>query len=221
MNPSRTLLVSLLASAGVFVAAQAAHAQPAHSAAGRAQPEEPAPARDEPAARRLRAEAASARAAGQLERAFEAYRRAAPLTGDPTAWRDLAEVADHLRMNEVALEAYRRYLAARPHASDAAEIGGRVRVLGLIETGVRFVASDGAVTVDAAPEAPTRPSPAQSDVLVDWQGRPVSRRPSSELLTLAEWDNPRVERAYPMPRELMPFPGPGPSGGIGRRLARP
>jgi hypothetical protein len=166
-------------------------------------------------------EAAAAREGGNLELAFEASRRAASLTADPTAWRDLAEIADHLRMNEVALEAYGRYLAARPQATDAREIAGRVRVLGLVRAGVRFVASDGGVAVDQPPEAPERPSLAQRDVLVDWQGRPVSRRPSSELLSLAEWDGPRAERAYPMPRELMPFPTPPTELGIGRRLARP
>lgn len=211
MNPWRILVLFVLASAWLGAAAASAHAQPAATA----------PAHDEAGARRLRAEAARALAAGNLEHAFESYRRAALLTADPAAWRELAEVADHLRINEIALDGYRRYLAARPNATDAAEIGGRLRVLEQIEAGARFVSGDGGVTAERPEAPPSRPSPGQRDVLVDWQGRPVSRRPSSELLSLAEWDGPRAERAYPMPRELMPFPATVPGTGIGRRLTPP
>lgn len=151
---------------------------------------------DEARASELRAAARAHLAAGRIEDAFGALREAAELTRDPTVWLEVGETADRLRIDDVALAAYERYLEERADAPDRAEIEGRVRVLRRIAAGHRYAV------------APTRRG------LVDWEGRPVPLRRPGGLVTLAEWDE-----ATPRAPELLPFPG-RPTG-LGRRLSPP
>lgn len=150
----------------------------------------------------LRAAARRHADAGRLEEAFAAVHEASLLTGDPIVFLELGELADRLRLDEVALSAYETYLARRTDAPDRAAIVGRVRVLRLLLAGHRFV----------------RPrAPAVGVALVDWSGRPAAS--SRDLIPLAEWDGTlRVRRPSPAP-DLLPASVLDP--GLGRRLSPP
>ena len=160
-------------------------------------------------------EGARAVAEGRLPDAFAAYHRATTRApADPRAWRALAEVAERLRVDDVALHAYRRYLELAPRADDHAEIAGRVHAIEQLARGARFVPEgDGESTRVVLVEAP----PGSRHVLVDWQGRPLRVRRTSELLSLADWDGSLRSE---IPNELMPFPTDD-ERGLGRRLGAP
>lgn len=66
---------------------------------------------------------------GRFQAALSAFQLAAFQTRDPTAWLEVADAADRLRENAAALDAYRRYLAARPEAPDRVEITARIQIL--------------------------------------------------------------------------------------------
>lgn len=169
-------------------------AQPSSAAA-----QEPA---DEPRATELREAGRAALREGHIEQAFTTFREAAALTRDPTVWLEVADAADRLRVDAVALAAYERYLEERADAPDRAEIEGRVRVLRDVASGRRYAV------------APT------GRALVDWNGRPVLTRRPSQLVSLAEWDGSLGAPAPPRGPDLVPFPTPaGP--GLGRRLSAP
>ena len=55
--------------------------------------------------------------------------RSAALTGDADILYNIGQVADRLRQDEVALDAYERYLEARPDAPDRVNVEGRIRRL--------------------------------------------------------------------------------------------
>ncbi|MCZ7681825.1 MAG: hypothetical protein M5U28_24750 [Sandaracinaceae bacterium] len=137
---------------------------------------------------------------GRIEDAFAAFGDAVALTRDPTVWLELGDAADRLRVDDVALAAYERYLAARPDAPDRAEVEGRVRVLREIARGRRF-------------------SPGSAHPLVDWDGRPLSAPRASRLVSLARWDGTVGGARGARAPELLPFPAP--ARGLGRRLSPP
>lgn len=66
---------------------------------------------------------------GRFEDALVQFRRAYELTGNADVLYNIATVADRLRRDEVALEAYAGFLEARPDTTDRAHIEGRIRVL--------------------------------------------------------------------------------------------
>ncbi len=67
--------------------------------------------------------------AGEFEVALEHFREAHRLTGSPEILYNIATCADRLRRDEVALEAYRGYLAQSQSTPDRAQVQSRVRVL--------------------------------------------------------------------------------------------
>lgn len=72
--------------------------------------------------------------AGRFAEALGYFERAYELTREPDLLYNIATVHDRLRHDAQALDAYRRYLEARPDADDRANIEARVRVLeGAIE----------------------------------------------------------------------------------------
>ncbi len=154
---------------------------------------------DEEQASALREEGRAHLREGRIEDAFSRFREAADHTRDPSVWLEVAEAADRLRIDEVALAAYVRYLEERADAPDRAEIEGRVRVLRELASGRRFAVS------------PTGYG------LVDWNGRPVLIRRPSQLISLAEWDG-TVGAAPSEASDLLPLP---PPTGLGRRLSPP
>lgn len=165
-----------------------------------------APALDEARATALRESARQHAREGQLEEAFGLVRAAAELTADATVWLEIAEAADRLRLDEVALEAYETYLARRADAPDRREIEGRARILREVLAGHRYA-------LEPAPEAE------RTEALVDWNGRPVVVRRASVLLPLADWDGTLRRRPRPPTPDLLPFPVV--EDGLGRRLADP
>lgn len=152
---------------------------------------------DEARATALREAGRAALRAGQIEEAFASFREAAALTRDATVWLEVGDAADRLRVDDVALSAYERYLELRADAPDRAEIEGRVRVLRELASGRRYTA------------------PAAGRALVDWNGRPVVMRRPAQLVSLAEWDGALEQRE----RDAAPRPAAEP--GLGRRLSPP
>lgn len=188
---------------------------------------------DEARAEHLRHEARRAVSEGRLEEAFSALRIAAEQTREPAVWLELAEVADRLRLDAVARDAYERYLAAFPNAPARAELAGRVRVLrrqlanggqgsaGEDETlgGPQLAALDAgtrAVLERARAHEPSEPRCGVS-VLIDWQGRPLRLRRSSEPFLLARWDG-RLHRSRLSPGAEVAARE---SAGMGRQLGIP
>ncbi len=88
--------------------------------------------------------------AGRFAEALGYFERAYELTREPDLLYNIATVHDRLRHDAQALDAYRRYLEARPDAEDRANIEARVRVL------EEAVARE---TAAPAPEAQPEPAP--------------------------------------------------------------
>jgi hypothetical protein len=80
-------------------------------------------------AQRLHREGMSEARRGDLDRALELLKEARELGESPKLLLDLGETAEKKPDDELALEAYRAYLAARPRARNRAEIEHRVRAL--------------------------------------------------------------------------------------------
>ncbi|MGE0784139.1 MAG: tol-pal system YbgF family protein [Sandaracinaceae bacterium] len=66
---------------------------------------------------------------GDYEVALEEFRTAHRMTGSPDILYNIAQCADRLRRDDVALESYRAYLAQRPRASDRAQVEARIEVI--------------------------------------------------------------------------------------------
>jgi tetratricopeptide (TPR) repeat protein len=71
----------------------------------------------------------AAYAEGHFDDALQHFQRAYELTANPDILYNVATVADRARQDQVALDAYRGYLAARPQAPDAEHVAGRIDVL--------------------------------------------------------------------------------------------
>jgi tetratricopeptide (TPR) repeat protein len=67
--------------------------------------------------------------AGAFEDALTAFQRAYELTQDAQILFNVATVADRLRRDEIALEAYEGYLAGYPAAPDRANVEARIRAI--------------------------------------------------------------------------------------------
>ncbi|GAB5544003.1 MAG: hypothetical protein SangKO_037630 [Sandaracinaceae bacterium] len=80
-------------------------------------------------ARRAFEQGRAAYESGDFETALMRFQEAHRITGNPEILYNVATSADRLRMDQVALEAYRGYLAARPGSEDRASVEGRIRVL--------------------------------------------------------------------------------------------
>lgn len=161
----------------------------------------------------LRARGREAVAEGRYEDAFVYFRAATARLDDggggAGAWLELAEVAERLRLDAIALEAYERYLAdASEDAEGRAMIEGRLRVLRRLAEGATYVPREDGRAVNLLVDWEGRPlSSAGRPVrrLVDWQGRPVLVRRGGQLLSFSGWDGDP----------------PAAEGGLGRRLDRP
>lgn len=154
---------------------------------------------------------------GRLEEAFDLLREASREAEDARVWRELAEVADRLRLDAVALEAYETYLLRAPEsAPDRPEIAGRVRVLRELIAGGRYVLEG-----EERPELARDPRVARSNILVDWYGRPLVLRRSTGLISLADWDGSLRRSGPERVPDLVPFPDSTGERNLGRRLARP
>jgi Flp pilus assembly protein TadD len=77
----------------------------------------------------LRAWARAEIAQGHFESALNLFRAASRHATDPRVWLEVGDAADRLRRDDIALEAYERYLVVAPDATDRAEIHARVAVL--------------------------------------------------------------------------------------------
>jgi len=166
----------------------------------------------------LRAQGREAVQQGQLAEAYALLREAAAQADDPTAWRELAEVAERLRLDAAAIDAYRRYLAGAGDAvEDRAEIEGRLRVLQHHLDGGRYAAVEDGRLVAVIEPAGRDDAETGQDILVDWEGRPQRRAPTP-LLALADWEGSIEPPAPPTASELTPR---GDGVGLGRALDAP
>jgi len=84
---------------------------------------------------------------GRFEAALRHFQRSYELTESPDILFNVGTVADRLREDELALDAYERYLQARPDAEDREHIEGRIRIL------------RGGVEVSDDPDPTNEPSP--------------------------------------------------------------
>lgn len=75
--------------------------------------------------------ATRAYAQGDFETSLASFRKAHQLTGSPDLLYNIATVADRMRHDEEALEAYEGYLEARPDSPDAEHVQGRIDALRL------------------------------------------------------------------------------------------
>ncbi len=66
---------------------------------------------------------------GRFEDALNDFQRAYELAKRPILLFNVGAAADRLRKDQVALEAFERYLAEMPNAENRAEVEGRIRVL--------------------------------------------------------------------------------------------
>lgn len=66
---------------------------------------------------------------GRFEEALQHFREAHRLTDNPDILYNVATVADRLRQDGLALDAYRGYLDARPNAEDRTQVEARISVL--------------------------------------------------------------------------------------------
>lgn len=94
--------------------------------------------------------------AGSFEEALSAFQEAYRLTNDAQILYNVATVADRLRRDVVALEAYEGYLAGYPAAPDRTNVEARIAAL----RSVIAAASVSAETVpeETTPEATTEPT---------------------------------------------------------------
>ena len=119
MRAVTATLVLVLAS---FVLAAGASAQ--QGDAGAVDPEE-----QMRAAREAFEAGTRAYEAGLFEEALASFQRSYALTASPDLLYNIATVADRLRRDQEALEAYETYLRLRPEAEDREHIEGRIAVL--------------------------------------------------------------------------------------------
>jgi hypothetical protein len=160
--------------------------------------------REEARAAEMRRTAREHVESGRFEQAFPLLRAASALSADATVWLELGTLAERMRIDDVAIEAYQTYLARRTDAPDRAEIEGRVRLLRELAAGARYVLDERSEPVLAEGEG---------SVLVDWSGRPHRMARVRELITLAEWDGTLTTRSETRERSTVP--------GLGRRLSPP
>lgn len=66
---------------------------------------------------------------GEFPKALSYFKRAYRLTKSPDLLYNIATVADRMRLDEDALEAYEGYIKARPGSGDREHVEGRIRVL--------------------------------------------------------------------------------------------
>lgn len=66
---------------------------------------------------------------GRFEAALEHFQEAHRLTDDADLLYNVGATADRLRRDDLALVAYRGYLAARPGSTDREQVEGRIRIL--------------------------------------------------------------------------------------------
>lgn len=118
--PLRALFLALLLAAPIGVA----RAQDA-SPAGEASP----PEANDAVAKGLFQAGAAAFEAGQFEEALRHFEAAYARSPRPKLLFNIGQAADRLRKDEVALDAFRRYLAEVPEAEGREQIEARVRVL--------------------------------------------------------------------------------------------
>ncbi|MCA9529530.1 MAG: hypothetical protein KC543_05300 [Myxococcales bacterium] len=67
--------------------------------------------------------------AGRFADALDSFQRAYDLTGNADLLYNVATVADRMRLDERALDAYQGYLAERPNSTDRENVEGRIRAL--------------------------------------------------------------------------------------------
>ena len=82
-------------------------------------------------AKKAFAAATRAYAEGDFETSLARFRRAHELTDSPDLLYNIATVADRMRHDDEALEAYEGYLEARPNSPDAEHVQGRIDALRL------------------------------------------------------------------------------------------
>ena len=163
---------------------------------------------DEARARELLTTGRAAVAEGRLEDAYAALREAAALTANTAALLELAEIADRLRIDDVALQAYEIWLASNPGHESHVAITGRARVLREIVRGGRYVPSpDGRqvrllVDWDGRPLITQQIAPGGPRPLIDWHGRPVqlpAAQPPRLIRVRFDDQNPSLGRQLDTP----------------------
>ncbi len=133
----RFLLVGVLTLA-VFVSATSAEAQDSQpsdeATTGKPVqvPPRPTTKKDRIAqAKKAFVAATRAYAEGDFETSLARFRKAHELTDSPDLLYNIATVADRMRHDDEALEAYEGYLEARPNSPDAEHVQGRIDALRL------------------------------------------------------------------------------------------
>ena len=130
-----------------------ARAQDAPAAAGEAAPPEP----NDAVAKGLFQAGAAAFEAGQFDEALRHFQAAYDRSPRPKLLFNIGQAADRLRKDEIALDAFLRYLAEVPEAEGREQIEARVRVL------EQAVAEREAAAASEAAAQPAQPAPTQNE----------------------------------------------------------
>lgn len=148
MTLPRMLLVALLATCSIPASAHAQHDEEAHG---------------------LFTAGAAAFQAGRYDEALGYFQHAYDLSQRPELLFNIGQSADRARQDDIALDAFRRYLAAVPDVPDREQIEGRIRVL------ERAAAAHAvAPAPETPPEPPTEPpAVSASEVPAATEPRPV------------------------------------------------
>jgi tetratricopeptide (TPR) repeat protein len=128
-------------------------------------------------------------AAGRFEDSLTSFQRAHAISGRPVLLYNIGTAADKLRRDDVALDAFRRYLEAVPTAENRAEVEGRIRVLEQVMAATRARETTAAAPPDPARPAEAEPSQRELEIAAALRGGPTtgSSPPASGGSVLSTW----------------------------------
>ena len=137
----------------------------ASSVGAYAQEAEPSAETNEAEARGLFEAGRSAYSAGRYEAALDYFQRAYALSERPAFLFNMGSAAERLRLDDEALDAYRRYLEAAPEAGNREFVQSRIAFL---ESHRRPEEPEPEATPVVAPEPEPEPPPSGGDVTGEW-----------------------------------------------------
>lgn len=181
--------------------AEESGAEGASSSAEGASPAAPSP-EDTEAARLAFERGMQAYEAGSFEEALVSFQRAYELVHDPQILFNVATVADRLRRDQVALEAYEGYLAGMPAAPDRANVEARIAAIRANlaaatpgeSTGPARVVADDDGAAEPVPVSPPAPAPSEAGIALTVAGGLVALA-GAGLLIFAAVDLDAASRA--------------------------
>jgi tetratricopeptide (TPR) repeat protein len=133
-------------------------------AAGGARAQAPQLSTDDEVARGLFQAGKASYEAGRYEEALRFFEQSHARSGRPELLFNIGQVADRLRQDEKALQAFRGFLAQRPQAANRAEVESRIAALERAEAARAAAPADAAGSASSSESAEPAgiPTPAQT-----------------------------------------------------------